>query len=57
VYCFCAGRHASSDTLSKASEFVGKPMDPLVFGGALRESMVFQGGLVSDGLQYDWARC
>jgi hypothetical protein len=51
VNCVRTGGLTSANTLGEATNFVGKPMDPFDFGGALRELVVFE-GLASDGIQY-----
>jgi hypothetical protein len=48
---FCAGGHASANTLGEASEFVGKSMNPFVFSCTLGKLAVFE-GLASEGVQY-----
>ena len=50
VNCVRNGGHTSADTLDQATNFVGKAMDPFVFGGALRELAVFE-GLASDWIE------
>jgi hypothetical protein len=43
VNCVRTGGHTIANTLGQATDFVGKAMDPFVFGGALRELAVFDG--------------
>ena len=45
-----AGGHSCAETLGEAANFVGKSVDPLVFGGTLREVAIFQ-GLASEGIK------